>query len=242
MTRSHRLHDKLPCAQSAAADNASRTRRCSRCAGESAGSPEGGALLCLSYDSLIELVEHLKACQEIASTRTVNWQRFCGRSEVLAFLLQASYQLDEGVAPIILQLLQLAVSAPAAAAAGAGGKHAQSSSDSDPSSMSRQLARQLIGPGPLPAGTARFVRTFLLESNATAIRWQAHALVLSIYRSATSGPTRRRWSKLMWKLWAAACPSYGRKGRPSFVDLLGFMSLKTTEAEDKVRRRDRPAL
>ena len=47
----------------------------------------------------------------------VNWQRFCaGRGSVLPFLLRASYQLDEGVAPIILQLLQLAVSSPAAAA------------------------------------------------------------------------------------------------------------------------------
>ena len=34
---------------------------------------------------------------------------------MLPFLLRASYQLDEGVAPIILQLLQLAVSSPAAA-------------------------------------------------------------------------------------------------------------------------------
>ena len=29
---------------------------------------------------------------------------------------------------------------------------------------------------------AQFMRTFLLESNQTAVRWQAHALVLHIYR------------------------------------------------------------
>lgn len=28
----------------------------------------------------------------------------------------------------------------------------------------------------------RFVRTFLLDTNATNIRWQAHALVLAIYK------------------------------------------------------------
>ena len=38
--------------------------------GDGGASPDGGPLLCLTYDSLIELVEHLKACQEIASTRT----------------------------------------------------------------------------------------------------------------------------------------------------------------------------
>lgn len=29
----------------------------------------------------------------------------------------------------------------------------------------------------------RFVRTFLLDTNATNIRWQAHALVVAIYKS-----------------------------------------------------------
>ena len=29
-----------------------------------------------------------------------------------------------------------------------------------------------------------FIRAFLLESNATAVRWQAHALLLSFYRCA----------------------------------------------------------
>ncbi|XP_043220427.1 E3 ubiquitin-protein ligase UBR4-like isoform X2 [Amphibalanus amphitrite] len=204
------------------------------CGDGSGGSEPDAPLLCLTYDSLIELVEHLKACQEIATTRTVNWQRFCaGRSAVLPFLLRASYQLDEGVAPIILQLLQLAVASPAAPAAGSGSsaKHSAQAAESEGSSLSRQLTRQLMGAGPLPAGTARFVRTFLLESNATAIRWQAHALVLSIYRNAPPAD-RESLVELLWKLWPLL-PSYGRKAA-QFVDLLGYMSLKTTEAEDKV--------
>lgn len=28
----------------------------------------------------------------------------------------------------------------------------------------------------------RFVRTFLLDTNATNIRWQAHGLILAIYK------------------------------------------------------------
>jgi E3 ubiquitin-protein ligase UBR4 len=29
---------------------------------------------------------------------------------------------------------------------------------------------------------ARFIKTFLLETNATVVRWQAHSLVLAIYK------------------------------------------------------------
>jgi E3 ubiquitin-protein ligase UBR4 len=64
----------------------------------------------LPYDSLVELIEHLKACVEVATSRTGNWQRFCVREEsVLPFLLQVSCLLDEGVSPTILQLLQCAI-------------------------------------------------------------------------------------------------------------------------------------
>lgn len=53
--------------------------------------------LSLPYDSLVELVEHLKSCLEIALSRTGNWQRFCLHHEdVLPFLLQVSGLLDEG--------------------------------------------------------------------------------------------------------------------------------------------------
>ena len=55
-------------------------------------------------------IEHLKACSEVASSRTINWQRFCNKDDsVLPFLVQTSIALDEGVAPVILQLLQCAL-------------------------------------------------------------------------------------------------------------------------------------
>lgn len=94
-------------------------------------------------------MEHLKACAEISTQRTINWQKFCmkddcklfrisfakrlckllGQSDyysdyfspspplifflffpaVLYFLLQVSFLVDEGVSPVLLQLLSCAL-------------------------------------------------------------------------------------------------------------------------------------
>ena len=40
-----------------------------------------------------------------------------------------------------------------------------------------------------------FIRCFLLDSNSTAVRWQAHTLVLHIYRSGRVGAV---WVMLIW--------------------------------------------
>ena len=41
---------------------------------------------------------------------TDNWQKFClANGGVVKFLITVSYQLDEGVAPLLLQLLQAAI-------------------------------------------------------------------------------------------------------------------------------------
>lgn len=69
-------------------------------------------LLNLPYDSLIALIEHLKSCAEIATNRTPNWQKLCQKdATILPFLIQVSFQLDEGVSTIVLQLLQCALCA-----------------------------------------------------------------------------------------------------------------------------------
>ncbi|XP_055254807.1 E3 ubiquitin-protein ligase UBR4 [Moschus berezovskii] len=61
----------------------------------------------LQYDTLISLMEHLKACAEIAAQRTINWQKFCIKDDsVLYFLLQVSFLVDEGVSPVLLPLTQ----------------------------------------------------------------------------------------------------------------------------------------
>ena len=47
---------------------------------------------------------------EVATQRTINWQRFCQKDEnILPFLVQASISLDEAVSPVLLQLLQCAL-------------------------------------------------------------------------------------------------------------------------------------
>lgn len=52
---------------------------------------DNGGSLSLSYDAMVELIEHLKACVEVASSRTVNWQTFCIKHEtILSFLLQVN--------------------------------------------------------------------------------------------------------------------------------------------------------
>lgn len=69
-------------------------------------------LINLAYDTLLRLIEHLNACVEIASSRTINWQKYCldaGVKSILTFLLRISFLLDDGVCPIVLQLLQSAI-------------------------------------------------------------------------------------------------------------------------------------
>ncbi|KAB0396728.1 hypothetical protein E2I00_019849, partial [Balaenoptera physalus] len=69
-------------------------------------------------------MEHLKACAEIAAQRTINWQKFCIKDDF-------SFLVDEGVSPVLLQLLSCALCGSkvlAALAASAGPSSASSSS------------------------------------------------------------------------------------------------------------------
>ncbi|XP_008200345.2 E3 ubiquitin-protein ligase UBR4 isoform X1 [Tribolium castaneum] len=187
--------------------------------------------LSLTYDILVDLVEHLKSCVEIAINRTGNWQRFCIQQDtIIAFLIQMSCLLDEGVAPTILHLLQCAI------ANGTNKKLEKSTSSrkerekSDDSAaealfeeancgvlveqINKQVSREVF---------ARFVKTFMLETNTTSVRWQAHTLILAVYKN--SKPNQQELLlELLWNLWPLI-PNYGRKAS-QFVDLLGYFSLK----------------
>ena len=58
---------------------------------------------------------YLRCCVEVSNSRTSNWQKFCLWNEnVLSFFFAVSYSLDEGVSPIVLQLLQSAICPPTA--------------------------------------------------------------------------------------------------------------------------------
>ncbi|XP_069121893.1 E3 ubiquitin-protein ligase UBR4-like isoform X2 [Argopecten irradians] len=207
----------------------------------------------LSYDTLLNIVEHLKICAEIASERPVNWQLYCKDNQgVLAFLVRASIVLDEGVAPTVLQLLQCALcgsKGPGTGHTGSGGGAATSSpakhkkdkdkdkdknEDSDDGQrhdealcvnlvqlLNRVLDKDLM---------VRFLRTFLLESNATSIRWQAHSLLYNIYKNSSLSE-QEHLLELMWGLWKEL-PLYGRKAA-QFVDLLGYFVLKTPQTSEK---------
>lgn len=197
--------------------------------------------LSLPYDSLVELIEHLKYCVEVAQSRTGNWQRFCVKEDdVIQFLIRVSFLLDEGVAPTILQLLQSALvvnntkkSDPSKA--NTIRKDREKSDDSSIEALFEEttsivlveqinnyISREVF---------ARFIKTFMLETNITAVRWQAHALVQAIYKNSKP-KDQEPILELLWHLWPLL-PAYGSKAA-QFVDLLGYFSLKFTEHPEGV--------
>ncbi|XP_056641011.1 E3 ubiquitin-protein ligase UBR4 isoform X2 [Diorhabda sublineata] len=197
--------------------------------------------LSLPYDSLVELIEHLKYCVEVAQSRTGNWQRFCIKEEdIIQFLMRVSFLLDDGVAPTILQLLQcaLVVNSPTVkrtdvAKPTTSRKEREKSDDSSTEALfeesnsvllveqiSKQVSREVF---------ARFTKTFMLETNITSVRWQAHALIQAIYKNSLP-KDQQSILELLWQLWPLL-PVYGRKAA-QFVDLLGYFSLKHTEVPE----------
>ncbi|XP_052831626.1 E3 ubiquitin-protein ligase UBR4-like [Octopus bimaculoides] len=163
----------------------------------------------LPYDTLLTMIEHLKQCSEIATTRANNWQLFCQKeTDILVFLMKASIMLDEGVAPVLLQLLQSAVCGSkitqlAGSSSNSCGSPTKRKKEKDSApnmnteanedngqrqfqqQMDEQLCYDLVQQLNQTVDHAllmKFVRSFLLESNSTSCRWQAHTLILQIYR------------------------------------------------------------
>ncbi|XP_016138625.1 E3 ubiquitin-protein ligase UBR4 [Sinocyclocheilus grahami] len=218
----------------------------------------------LQYDTLISLMEHLKACAEIATQRTINWQKFCMKDDsVLYFLLQVSFLVDEGVTPVLLQLLSCAlcgskVLAASSGASGGGSSQPSQSKSSSKKSKKEDKEKDKEGDG---AGSQedqlctalvsqlnkfadketliQFLRCFLLESNSSSVRWQAHCLTLHIYRNSNKSQ-QELLLDLMWAIWPEL-PAYGRKAA-QFVDLLGYFSLKTPQTEKKLKEYSQKAV
>ncbi|KAL1138884.1 hypothetical protein AAG570_008946, partial [Ranatra chinensis] len=218
-----------------------------------------------SYDALVELTEHLKACVEVGNVRTANWRQFCLRdSTVLPFLVQASCTLEEAVAQTTLQLFQSAIcpskqttaaitpqtttatttasttgttSTTTATAAAATStmtatisKERADENDAEESGHCLALVRQLNTRLSRDLLT-KFMRTFLLETNASNMRWQAHSLILAIYNNSEPAEQEAILDQL-WSLWPQL-PSYGRKAS-QFVDLLGYFSIKSSSVGAKM--------
>ncbi|XP_033643062.1 E3 ubiquitin-protein ligase UBR4-like [Asterias rubens] len=195
------------------------------------------APITVPYDTLITLIEHLKACQEIAASRTLNWQKFCHKDEsVLSSLQQASFFLDEGVSPLLLQLLTCALCGSKSSSS----KHKKDKDKNKEKKSSEEsqrhddsLCQSLINQLNRLAGRdtlSRFIRQHLLESNNTSVRWQAHGLLLHIFRSSQFSQ-QEQLLELMWELWPELS-SYGCKAA-QFVDLLGYFSLKAPYSAQK---------
>lgn len=186
----------------------------------------------MSYDKLVELVEDVKVCVDIASSRMLNWQLYCRKdNSVLLYLMRAACLLDEGVSSTILHLLQYAI----CGAKNQSGTPSVKESKSKTSKVAEDVENAMLEEAQCMILIKemnkrlnkdilmRFVKTFLLETNSTHIRWQAHALVLSIYRNSEH-EDQEKLLELLWALWPQL-PMYGRKAS-QFVDLLGYFSFK----------------
>ena len=201
--------------------------------------------LALPYDGLLTFYEHVKACSDVAVTRTASWQLFCEQENtVLSFFLRVSLLVPEGIVGQIFQLLTSAVcGVPGTAASGAKGAGTKYKKDRKSESVASQqppltavqlkkcqtLADQLTTSVNLQLLTA-FVRLFLLESNNSRIRWQTH-LFLTTLNKLGSDSQRARLTELLWSLWPDL-PSYGRKAG-QFVDLLScFIASKSDQVSE----------
>uniref|UniRef100_A0A182RFY8 UBR-type domain-containing protein n=1 Tax=Anopheles funestus TaxID=62324 RepID=A0A182RFY8_ANOFN len=231
-------------------------------AASSSSLANGAPSTILSYDSLVELTEHFRACQEIASIRTGNWQKFCVRNpDILSSLLNIStYQLEEGVSTIILQLLQSAICSSSSSQVQPvktsssvtvdtqmkvsvivkDRKDRDKSEESDtmaaPSESKFDAAQCVALVAQIfnqisPASMSKFIRSFLLETNSTTIRWQAHSLVYAFYENC-SDINKETLLQCLWSLWPLL-PAYGKR-TAQFVDLLGFLTLNTRSLIDKL--------
>jgi len=54
---------------------------------------------------------------------------------------------------------------------------------------------------PVSSSLSRFIEKFLMECNTTAVRWQAHALLVSLQSYSTPGD-RTRILEVLWQLWS----------------------------------------
>jgi E3 ubiquitin-protein ligase UBR4 len=194
--------------------------------------------LSLPYDTLLSLMERVRACNDIAVVRTTNWQRFCCQERgTLLYLLQISLHLPEGIAQQLLQLMACALCGgptlppyKSQARKEKGQAVQTSTAQTQQSTMSEtqvQLCEKLVGQliGDVSDNLlTTFVRVFMLESNSSNIRWQSHALLITLHKHSQL-EQQHHLAELVWALWPQL-PLYGRKAT-QFVDLLGHFITKS---------------
>eukprot|EP00794_Sanderia_malayensis_P006454 gene6454-7186_t len=178
------------------------------------------------YEETVKLADNAKACVDIAMIRNNNWQIFCRQEKgVLPFLVQASCQLSsEHVSGIFLQLIGLALG-NSCAKQGSSTKE-KSNDEEDVKALVCLLFEQCYS-----SLLFNFIKFFLLESNSTSMRWKAHELLHTIFVNI-SEDQQLRLIELMWQLWNFV-PSSGHKAA-QFVDLLGYITVKTPKAKKMI--------
>ncbi|XP_037957840.1 protein purity of essence isoform X2 [Teleopsis dalmanni] len=210
----------------------------------------------LPYDSLVELTEHLRTCQEISQIRTGNWQKFCIiHDDVIPVLIEiACFQLDDGVLPIVLQLLQAALCNSIQAVKQQQQQLQQQQQQQQPSTSKQRSDRDKSEETEVSFDSKfdqahcstfvhqifryvsdnllnKFVRIFLLETNITSLRWQAHSLIYAIYENSNERQKEKLIS-VLWNMWPLV-PAFGRR-TAQFVDILGYLTLSTKTIVDKL--------
>lgn len=204
----------------------------------------------MNYQTLVSMIDRLKACFEVASARTGNWQRFCLlNTDTLPALLALSCQQinHEQISTIILQLLQAAVVSQQSlvvqeqqqpSLTGAQSKKDRKDRDKseenegvgaeskfDPANCTL-LVQQIFQQVPI-SSLNLFMKTFLLEANSVSIRWLAHGLIYALYENSNEA-NKIKLLQILWELWPLL-PAYGKRA-PQFVDLIGFFTLNTKTA------------
>ena len=79
---------------------------------------------------------------------------------------------------------------------------------------------------------ARFSELFLLQSNSSPLRWQAHRLLHTLYQYAGDAQ-RVSIVEMLWDMWPGM-PNHGHKAA-QLVDLLGYLTISTPQVLEKVR-------
>lgn len=200
--------------------------------------------LSLSYDSMTSLIGHLKSCTEIAQNRCLNWQVYCLLKDqsLLLFLLRLSLCIGEHVSPVIIELLDHAVSKcqvsnrqaintllneskdmkvdPRVVSFG------QSSFDAlTPDILNVNLTQQLIEQMPKDL-MSKFIQTFLLETNLVTLRLQAHSLLSHLWSNLTRNQ-QLNMVLVFWSLWHRI-PRFGKKAS-TFVEFISYITIKSTD-------------
>lgn len=84
-----------------------------------------------------------------------------------------------------------------------------------------------------PRSLSSFAELFLLQSNSSPLRWQAHQLLHCLYKYS-SRADQVSLVEALWEQWPSM-PNHGHKAA-QFVDLLGYLTISTPPVLQKVGR------